>query len=500
MAKKPTKDDCWSLSMRGHCFGDGYSSDEDSDQDSPLKATDGDSGDTGTIRLCVPASEDSRLLGELDLASRTDTANYKPNPWSIARANAANRLSKAPPPAQNKPACTRPAQAAETVLDMLRNQPKKTRTNNFKPAEAPACSTASALDPQPLNYLDGVRSPTDVELWLEDGAHIPSDETLVDHNSYQPDVLNKDTTVTDSASNADLAPTKRLEPDDSVYNAEPLALGAEPPVPTSPTQAPKIPSGFEFRPKLSESSRLSSQSTLTIPPPQKWRVPTRQQRSPPPPSSPSPPPRPQKSLYASNAEKKRDAYEAFGSPDAQWNTLATAKKGRTANDKKAGTKGRNAFKLPLRIGAALQSRKAESSHLSVDSQKKGETAAQRQRRVVTYLPPPPNSAPASASRTDDRCPGDQAAHSPKDGRYARSERDSVMSSSSSSPFKPLAVRRVAPPTMSLPNYKYTGPSAESSSRPRTARPTGSNSPGVTVNFDDSGLPERYDVVRRRVAQ
>ncbi|OSD07826.1 hypothetical protein PYCCODRAFT_1430020, partial [Trametes coccinea BRFM310] len=295
-------------------------------------------------------------------------------------------------------------------------------------------------------------------------------------------------------------------PDDSSKN--PVSLHSPPErehsnfitVPTSPTQAPKIPSGFEFRPKLSESSRLSSQSTLTIPPPQKWRVPTRQQRSPPPPSSPSPPPRPQKSLYASNVQKKRDAYEAFGSPDAQWNTLATAKKGRTADDKKARTKGRNAFKLPLRIGVALQSRKAESSHLSVDSQKKGETAAQRQRRVVTYLPPPPNSAPASASRTDDRCPGDQAAHGPKDGRYARSERDSVMSSSSSSPFKPLAVRRVAPPTMSLPNYKYTGPSAESSSRPRTARPTGSNSPGVTVNFDDYGLPERYDVVRRRVAQ
>ncbi|KAI9058023.1 hypothetical protein FKP32DRAFT_1762017 [Trametes sanguinea] len=653
MARKPKTDACWSLSLRGHCFGDGYSSDEDSDKDSAEKPADKDAV-TGSVS--IPASEDSRLLGELDLAARTDTANYKPNPWSIARANAANRPAKALPPAHNKSAPTRPAKPAMTVLDMLRNQPKKTKPNAVKADETPACLDTALPDSQPLSHLDSLQSPADAELWLEDGAHIPSDETLVDY-SFQPSVLIKDT-ATESVStvNAPNGQPESAEPDYSDYDTEMLALDANPhdlpgisqpgsrsplssgahgdilespqymrpgsspgnlgrifdlfcsnrslllerlhpllkshvkgmyiqkicvwqrewrspaldsivstaPSPpivhkshpivyrTSPFVKSKyspeilqddafsgrsedsperrfslhdqpqregfhvnpqkpvgIPSGFEFHPSqypaknLPINGRPSSLrvSALEIPPPPKQHARSRRQRSPSPRSSPSPPPRTQKSVNASVAQRKRDAYEAFGSPDAHWNTLSAAKKGRATVDNKASAKGRNVFKLPLRVGAALPNRKAEESTPSSATHKEG-PRAQVQRRVVTYLPPPPVGAPASTSKSNEGLLGAAVIRSPANMQHGSGERNSDVSSSPSSPFKPLTVRRMAPPTMSLPSYKYTGTITETPTRPGTARPmrSPSRSPGVTVHFNGSGIPERYDIVRRRVAR
>ncbi|KAA1473541.1 hypothetical protein DENSPDRAFT_279308 [Dentipellis sp. KUC8613] len=68
----------WSFSLRSYCAFDDSS---DSDSDSPSQPS------TSQPKL----SEDAKLLASLDLSSRPDEAVYKPNPWSIAKVNAASR-------------------------------------------------------------------------------------------------------------------------------------------------------------------------------------------------------------------------------------------------------------------------------------------------------------------------------------------------------------------------------------------------------------------------
>ncbi|KAI8986784.1 hypothetical protein BD414DRAFT_578066 [Trametes punicea] len=184
MAKRSKADDCWSFTLRGRCLADEDSSDDDSDEED-AKAP------AQTARTSAPSSEDSRLMGELDLASRLDTATYKPNPWSIARANAASRPSpKLAVTAQREPPeIVRPAK--KTVLDMLRNPPKETQLSVLKKT-----SKVSTLP-----YVSDVSSGCMIvqsgsELCFEDEAHIPSDETLVDI-SHQPAVLIKEENTCD---------------------------------------------------------------------------------------------------------------------------------------------------------------------------------------------------------------------------------------------------------------------------------------------------------------
>ncbi|KAG2342413.1 hypothetical protein BDR05DRAFT_361789 [Suillus weaverae] len=45
-------------------------------------------------------SDDTRLVQEFDISSRHETVEYKPNPWSIARINAASRPPNKKPPGQ----------------------------------------------------------------------------------------------------------------------------------------------------------------------------------------------------------------------------------------------------------------------------------------------------------------------------------------------------------------------------------------------------------------
>ncbi|KDQ60445.1 hypothetical protein JAAARDRAFT_205391 [Jaapia argillacea MUCL 33604] len=70
--KPPSSNSDWSLNFRGS----GYDSDDSSASTSPTPEC---------------QTEDARLLHEIDLSIREDTAVYKPNPWSIAKINAASR-------------------------------------------------------------------------------------------------------------------------------------------------------------------------------------------------------------------------------------------------------------------------------------------------------------------------------------------------------------------------------------------------------------------------
>ncbi|KAJ8472389.1 hypothetical protein ONZ51_g8543 [Trametes cubensis] len=171
--KKPKADDCWSLSLRGHCIGDDGSSDESDNDDAPSQP--------------MPASEESRLLGELDLASRADAATYKPNPWSIARANAATRTTLPSTAVPVKPHRPKNANANASVLEMLRKQARKPPTSECQPAGPPMI--ARKLPSAAVNLVPRLPQSHAVSC-SEDDAHIPSDETLVDEG-YQPHVLHK---------------------------------------------------------------------------------------------------------------------------------------------------------------------------------------------------------------------------------------------------------------------------------------------------------------------
>ncbi|KAH9855667.1 hypothetical protein C2E23DRAFT_594481 [Lenzites betulinus] len=176
-----TSDSCWSFSLRGGGPGEGCSSDDDSEGDGKTRVSPSSDKPYATV------SEEARLLGELDLASRTDAATYKPNPWSIAKVNASTRPSKPPRTLPKKPAQSTKTKKA-TVLDLLRAQPEKNRDSAHAPHAplAPTSHSSTNRNSVSGSHILDVRSDNS----LQEEAHIPSDETLVD-SSYQPSLLCK---------------------------------------------------------------------------------------------------------------------------------------------------------------------------------------------------------------------------------------------------------------------------------------------------------------------
>ncbi|KAG1731048.1 uncharacterized protein EDB91DRAFT_1306757 [Suillus paluster] len=93
-------------------------------------------------------SDDSKLIQELDISSRHETVEYKPNPWSIARINAASRPPNQEPRAQEVSEDTRRKQHQRApkgrIVDAFRVQAER------KPPRAPAPLKApKAKDTQP---------------------------------------------------------------------------------------------------------------------------------------------------------------------------------------------------------------------------------------------------------------------------------------------------------------------------------------------------------------
>ncbi|KAI0088314.1 hypothetical protein BDY19DRAFT_994222 [Irpex rosettiformis] len=84
----------WSRNLRtlGRCSTESDSSSSGSPPNPPNQQQ------PSAIHRPALLSEDSRLIQQMDLASRRDEAVYKPNPWSIAKMNAASR----PPQQQDK--------------------------------------------------------------------------------------------------------------------------------------------------------------------------------------------------------------------------------------------------------------------------------------------------------------------------------------------------------------------------------------------------------------
>ena len=176
MARRPRGDGEWSFSLRSNNYTYYDSSSDDGQEDSPQ----GSSNIRSAADRTQPASEEARLLGDLDLASRTDSASYKPNPWSIAKANAASRETKAKGPRKEAP--RNRGAARPKVLDLLRIQNVGLNSSNVK------------IDPDlqaPLQTAPMMASSKPPVSSVSDDAHVASDDTLVDVCSSGPHVSSK---------------------------------------------------------------------------------------------------------------------------------------------------------------------------------------------------------------------------------------------------------------------------------------------------------------------
>ena len=100
----------WSFTLRsGQCFSD---SDDESDSEPQT--------------LPAHPSSDDALLKDIDISSRPDNAQFKSNPWSIAKVNAASRPKPARPVAHAsvKPS-GRSKQRGRTIMEAFSRQAKK---------------------------------------------------------------------------------------------------------------------------------------------------------------------------------------------------------------------------------------------------------------------------------------------------------------------------------------------------------------------------------------
>ncbi|GBE84006.1 hypothetical protein SCP_0510650 [Sparassis crispa] len=86
----PSSHQGWSFNLRAYDFSSG--SDSDNDGDGTVAST-----NLSAVAHRSPhdqsstVSDDAQLLRDIDLSSRTDSAAYKPNPWTIAKVNATSR-------------------------------------------------------------------------------------------------------------------------------------------------------------------------------------------------------------------------------------------------------------------------------------------------------------------------------------------------------------------------------------------------------------------------
>ncbi|TFK83616.1 hypothetical protein K466DRAFT_655129 [Polyporus arcularius HHB13444] len=219
--------------------------------------------------------------------------------------------------------------------------------------------------------------------------------------------------------------------------------------------------------------------------------------------SPSPSPR----RRLPNPRPKRDAYEAFSSPEANWSTIPT-KKGRLKTSTKAG-RPREAttkpFKMPVTLGSALTGRGEAMERSSAKA------------KVTTYLPPPRKNRPQAETVS----PKDGFSLSPFAYRPPRSPSKQQHASSANVPtsplFQPMAIRRAPAQPLSLSTYRCSTPAREPQRQPSPARPSHASASSDTLSsdgwpydewdavdstmpFDTPTLARRYPFVRRGVAE
>lgn len=119
--------DIWSFSLRSTKTNHDSDSDSDSNNDDPTNSV----------------SEETRLLQEMDISHREETVIYKPNPFSIAKINAAARRPVAPGPDRRpaKPASKK--KPTGRIVDSFKKAEKK----SLNPKAQEKSKTANAISP-----------------------------------------------------------------------------------------------------------------------------------------------------------------------------------------------------------------------------------------------------------------------------------------------------------------------------------------------------------------
>ncbi|KAF9220816.1 hypothetical protein BS17DRAFT_303608 [Gyrodon lividus] len=113
LSRQHATPDVWSFN---HRVGGGYFSDSNPDSDSEAEA-----------------NVHTRVLREMDLSTRKETVEYRPNPWSIAKINAVSRATP-PKPTGDKPRARVPPKApTKQIVEAFKNQAER----NARPIQHP---------------------------------------------------------------------------------------------------------------------------------------------------------------------------------------------------------------------------------------------------------------------------------------------------------------------------------------------------------------------------
>ena len=142
----------WAFNFRSSHFG-AYDTDSDSEE-GPAVPTEKD-------------SEEAKLVKDLDISERQDTAVYKPNPFSIAKINAAartvNNVQVDKPATRPEPApCrnTNKLKAPFTIVDGFKRQAQTAQSRSAVKGKAPALKLAPRPPaPKPVHISNQLRKP-----------------------------------------------------------------------------------------------------------------------------------------------------------------------------------------------------------------------------------------------------------------------------------------------------------------------------------------------------
>ncbi|KAK0217748.1 hypothetical protein IW262DRAFT_1298378 [Armillaria fumosa] len=330
---------------------------------SKIKRPDHDLDDSGSDS--DPSSDsgvdESRILDDLDISTRDETVVYKPNPFSIAKINAAARSTNRPPSTKEPPRPIKPTKAGRkttgSIVDGLRKQSEKAKSKSQRASLQPNATLSTVRF---SSKTQQERAPTSVS--------VPRPPTHPEHAHIYGDLAPSASEAT-SISYAPLSPLRSSH----VQAAETVPRPFRPPMPVPvrlmPTPAPPSlyrnevprkpdPEGtsfprFTWNSPVIPSLRADQQPKAPVSNKNARSSHKRQRTSPSPPKAVRP-----------------NAYEPSIDPDEEWSTLHRRKK-HMAETATVGMRT-GAFSLP---------------GISAPGKKSGMSATSS-KRVITFLPPP----------------------------------------------------------------------------------------------------------------
>lgn len=251
----------WSFNLRS---ATGFSDDDDDNED--------DVGDTGTSSYL--SSHGSQMLRQIDLAAREDNAQYKPNPWSIARVNAASRPRQRDTtvkPVSEKPVAKKRPQGA--IVDAFKRQaqiPSSAQTTRQQ-TQLQTPGLTAAIDAPTYPVPDSARSPTSIAHIITsavDPVPLPSQLRIAKETSPPSFLPRKVFTAshpsqpTNRSSDLHFAPSlKRVQPFYSPVPPLPYPQHRTPNISRPHATPPQAPAYFE--PHISET-RTTTPSKVHI--------------------------------------------------------------------------------------------------------------------------------------------------------------------------------------------------------------------------------------------